>query len=92
MNFGKADRITWLDGPDVDVALVGEARLQHAFAMKIRARMKDKGYTASSYAEVAGVGYDRLSRVLRGEMPMKLRDIAAAEHFLGEILPSSFTG
>lgn len=87
-NFGKAVRISWLEGStDLEAKRIAAARLQHAFAVKITATLRDKGLNIRSYAELAGVSYDRMAKVLRGEALMRLEDVADAERLLGSIVP-----
>lgn len=72
------------------------AQMQHYYAMRIRraiaegTHVKGKGMTRSRvYAQMAGTSYDRLVKMLRGEVIMRLEDVAAADRMLGDI--SGFT-
>lgn len=47
--------------------------------------MKEKSLNVKKYAAMAGVKYDRMARVLRGEIVMRLEDIALADLVLGEV-------
>lgn len=72
------------------------AQMQHYYAMRIRAaiadgtQVKGRGLSRTKvYAQMAGIGYDRLVKMLRGEVIMRLEDVAAADRLLGGI--SGFT-
>ena len=82
--FGKEDEISWLEGGSVvEVSRIDASRLQHTLTVRIRRRLREKGYTIHSYADRAGVSYDRMAKVLRGEAVMRLEDLADAELILG---------
>lgn len=88
--FGKVAGISWLEGSTaLDEKRIATARLQHAFAVRITDRLRDKGHNVRSYAKLAGVSYDRMAKVLRGEALMRLEDLADAERLLGLIVPTS---
>ncbi|MEY9777205.1 hypothetical protein [Arthrobacter sp. MW3 TE3886] len=85
-NFGKVAEISWLKGTtELEVSRIEAARLQHALALKITSRLRDRGYSIRSYAELAGIGYDRMAKVLRGDAVMRLEDVSDAERLLGAI-------
>lgn len=87
--FGKVARISWLEGStETEEKRIATARLQHALAVKITGTLRDKGYNVRSYAKLAGVSYDRMAKVLRGEALMRLEDIADAERLLGLVVPA----
>ena len=88
--FGKVAGISWLEGGTaLEEKRIATARLQHAFAVKITDRLRDRGHNVRSYAKLAGVSYDRMAKVLRGEALMRLEDLADAERLLGLIVPTS---
>jgi hypothetical protein len=81
--YGKAANIEWIipdSPPEQDRAQA--ALLQHQYAVRITQRLRQQRITLTSYATLAGVGYDRMSKVLRGEAVMRLEDIAQAERIL----------
>jgi hypothetical protein len=87
--FGKVARISWLEGvTEAEEKRIATARLQHALAVKITGTLRDMGYNVRSYAKLAGVSYDRMAKVLRGEALMRLEDIADAERLLGLVIPA----
>lgn len=86
--FGKARRIDWLDAhTNSEESRIEAARLQHFFAVRMTVKIREEGHTIRSYAVLAGVGYDRMAKVLRGEAVMRLEDVSDAERLLGGILP-----
>ncbi|MBE4719863.1 hypothetical protein DAD99_17475 [Pseudarthrobacter sp. AB1] len=87
--FGKVARISWLEGStETEEKRIATARLQHALAVKIIGTLRDMGHNVRSYAKLAGVSYDRMAKVLRGEALMRLEDIADAERLLGLVVPA----
>lgn len=87
-HFGKNLPIEWLVGTsDLERSRIEAARLQHRLALKINARLHASGHSIRSYAELAGIGYDRMAKVLRGEALMRLEDVSDAQRLLGGILP-----
>lgn len=87
-HFGKVVEMSWLEGgTDLEDKRIATARLQHALAVKINGRLREKGLNIRSYAELAAVSYDRMAKVLRGEALMRLEDVADAQRLLGSIVP-----
>ncbi|WP_140425504.1 MULTISPECIES: hypothetical protein [unclassified Cryobacterium] len=111
-SFGKAETVKWLPVTDRrPVGLIRAARLQHLYAVRIRARAKaiarnpravevvpdastpwalhpgaqSKGRPLELLAQHLGTSYPRLLRCLRGEIVMRLDDIAWADIVLGQI-------
>ena len=85
-SFGQAEVLRWKSGESVgDATRIRAAKLQHFYSIRIRQRIKDKRLTAKQFASESGISYDRLMKVLRGEMIMRLEDIAAADLILGEV-------
>jgi transcriptional regulator with XRE-family HTH domain len=64
---------------------LGAARLQHLYALRIRQALKSKNRSLKQFAADSGVGYDRMTKMLRGQALMRLEDIAAADHLLGPV-------
>lgn len=86
-NFGKIAEISWLEGSsESETSQIEAARLQHALALKITDRLRERGYSIRTYADMAGVGYDRMAKVLRGEALMRLEDVSDAERLLGVVV------
>lgn len=86
-NFGKVAEISWLQGSsEAEASQIEAARLQHALALKITGRLRERGYSIRAYADLAGVGYDRMAKVLRGEALMRLEDVSDAERLLGAVV------
>ncbi|MEE1622728.1 hypothetical protein ACQ3I4_15720 [Zafaria sp. Z1313] len=86
-HFGKLSEIQWLTGTtELEISRVEAARLQHSFAVRINQRLRDQGHSIRAYATLTGSGYDRMTKVLRGEAVMRLEDVADAERLLGGIV------
>ena len=86
--FGKTVEISWLEGStELEKRRIAAARLQHALAVQITARLREKRQNIRVYAEHAGVSYDRMAKVLRGEALLRLEDVADAERILGSMTP-----
>ena len=85
-SFGRAEVLRWKTSDTIaGSARIRAGRLQHFYAIRIRKRIIDERTTAKEFASNAGISYDRLMKVLRGEMIMRLEDIAAADLVLGEV-------
>ncbi|WP_418606163.1 hypothetical protein [Georgenia sp. SUBG003] len=84
--FGKDEHIAWrsVSGED-HAARLETARLQNTIAARIAAKLRSRGLTVKDYAALAGVGYDRMLKVLRGDVLMRLEDVSDAERLLGGI-------
>lgn len=86
-NFGKVAEISWLHGAsESEASQIDAARLQHTLALTITGRLRERGYSIRTYADLAGVGYDRMAKVLRGEALMRLEDVSDAERLLGAVV------
>lgn len=87
VEFGKFERIVWIAPTAVeDQDRLSAARWHHMYACRINKRLRERGATVAQYADMAGSGYDRLSKMLRGDVLIKLEDVAQAERLLGGIL------
>lgn len=64
---------------------LGAARLQNLYSFRIRKELKSRNRSLKQYAAQAGVSYDRMAKVIRGDAVMRLEDIAAADHLLAPI-------
>ncbi|MET3206235.1 UNVERIFIED_ORG: hypothetical protein ABIB21_003054 [Arthrobacter sp. UYEF13] len=85
-DFGKVQAVDWIEGrTNVEISRIAAAQLQHALAVKIMERLREKRLSIRAYAELANIGYDRMVKVLRGEAVMRLEDIADAQRLLGAI-------
>lgn len=83
-DFGKVPAIDWLEGhTNVEASRIAAAQLQHALAVRITERLREKRLNIRDYAELANIGYDRMVKVLRGEAVMRLEDVADAQRLLG---------
>lgn len=82
--FGRAGTLSWVTGAEADPAKLVAARLQHEYAWRIRSAACCKYGSLRRYARAADLNYDRLSKVIRGEVLMRLEDIALAALWLQE--------
>ena len=96
--FGRADDLGWkslgeitamyphlADTEKRGAALLLAAGLQHRYARRIRRRLQATRTTLKTYVADAGVGYDRMVKVLRGSAVLRLEDIAIADVLIGEV-------
>lgn len=74
-----------LERPRDEVVRLHAAQMQHAYVLRIRARIKATNGNLTTYARKSGAAYDHLNKVTRGDSVMTLEDIARAELELGEI-------
>lgn len=90
--FGKAETVKWREVAEAEKVHSRTAQLQHLYAVRIRNRLRAKNRSLAWYARTVGSSYDRMTKVLRGVLPMRLDDIAAADVILGgvgEITPDT---
>lgn len=84
--FGRVQALRWKSTPSVEMeALSLAAQWQHAYAMRIREQISYTGSNLKAHARAAGTSYDRLGKLLRGVIVMRLEDIAVAEVLLAGI-------
>lgn len=88
--FGKAQVIKWKDVPLQEADRLLAAQIQHSLACLISKQARAKYGSLRAYAETAGLNYDRLVKVLRGEHLLRLEDLAAAERHIGHIVTETF--
>ena len=67
------------------------AQYQHAYALRIRSRMESQKVSAKAYADQTNTQYDRLVKILRGQVLMRLEDLAAADRVFGDITQFAVT-
>ncbi len=90
--FGHAETVKWREVAPEEMVRSRTAQLQHLYAVRIRNRLRAKNRSLAGYAREVGSSYDRMTKVLRGVLPMRLDDIAAADIILGgvsEITPDA---
>ena len=84
--FGRVEQIRWKTGTlPTEKARAGAAQMQHVYALRIRQRIDARNWSAAQYAQLAGTSYDRLMKLLRGEIILRLEDIAMADLLVGEV-------
>ena|SRR5690554_4869304 len=84
--FGKMANVQWRMPKDAaEIAQQSAARLQHGFSLLIKQQLLKQEITVREFCSAAGKSYDRMLRVLNGQMVMKLEDVGIAEVLLGEV-------
>lgn len=84
--FGHDADLVWKKQETSELRVVRRAaQLQHLYAVRIRARIKKGPGSLKGYAQLSGIKYDRLVKLLRGEVILRLDDIALADILLGEV-------
>lgn len=85
--FGRVPQLRWVSPrSDAERTFLRAAQLQHQYVLRIRARMDACGMSAKQYAARTGTSYARLMRLLRGEVILRLEDIALADLVLDEVI------
>jgi hypothetical protein len=85
-HFGSLTKLVhWREDltSDADLDRLRAAQAQHRYAGRIRSSIRSTGSgTAKAFAEANRLNYAHLSRMLRGEIIMRLEDVATAERLL----------
>lgn len=86
LHFGSLTKpVEWRENmaSAADLDRLKAAQAQHRYAARIRSSIRSSGPgTTKAFAEVNGLNYARFSRMLRGEIIMRLEDVATAERLL----------
>ena len=92
--FGKVAQLRWREAGEAgEETQVITAQVQHEFAYAItEAVTRSPHRTVKAYAKATGTDYQRLTKILRGDVIMRLEDIADAHRHLGIPLPKPATG
>jgi len=85
--FGKERVIKWKSTENLDDLEVGQrraAQIQHHAALAIRAALNRSAryHSVADYARAVDVSERRMAELLRGDIVMRLEDIAVAERVL----------
>lgn len=89
-SFGRARTLKWKHVETLEMGtLLLASRWQHEYALRIRHRIHATKSNLKTYAGEAGTSYDRLGKMLRGVIVMRLEDIAVADIVLGDISGNS---
>ncbi len=91
--FGISSSVKWraltltgeAGGDRVQMARQDASFIQHEIARQVRTRLKDVRSSVTAVAEACGMKPERLRRVLRGEVPMRLDDVTLLDLVLGEL-------
>jgi transcriptional regulator with XRE-family HTH domain len=91
--FGRDVGTRWKrPGSPIESVQTHAARLQHQFVLRIRERLVVKQMSSKAFATAAGMTTQRLNRLMRGEILIRLEDLAAADLILGEVSEPARTG
>ncbi|MFJ3490613.1 helix-turn-helix domain-containing protein [Leifsonia aquatica] len=84
--FGRVESSKFLEpsGSIEDAVRIRASKWQHTFAYLTRDLMRAKRLNQKDLAARSHMSYDRVSRVLRGDVLLRLEDMAAFERVLGE--------
>lgn len=80
-DFGRKVNCKWRDS--LDSADLATAEVQHRFAISVKERVRAEYGSLRAYCEDTDQNYQRLGRILRGELPLAINDIANASEHLG---------
>ncbi|MEV0572779.1 hypothetical protein AB0H79_09725 [Micrococcus luteus] len=81
--FGRRVDVEWGEAAAAaELAELDAARRQNVITVAIRRALDEQGWTIRWYAQQVGCSYDRMTRLLRGEIVMRLQDITDAERIL----------
>ena len=85
--FGKERLIKWksehrLHGSELDQRRASQMQHFAAFAIREALRQSSLYYSIAEYARAVDVSERRMSAVLRGDVVMRIEDLAAAERVL----------
>jgi hypothetical protein len=84
-HFGNRREVAWLYASNPSGSQIDQlraAQIQHHVAFGIRSALHEFDMSVQDYADQVGVTANRMGRMLRGQIVMKLEDIAAAERLL----------
>jgi hypothetical protein len=87
--FGRSASVQWESPARMTAAQrdqLGAAEMQHHIAVAMRRAIESSVGSVAKYATEADVEPARVGRMLRGEIVMRLEDIAAADRHLGEAI------
>ncbi|MEZ7715529.1 hypothetical protein O3790_07375 [Micrococcus luteus] len=81
--FGRRLDLEWREpATAMERSELDAARRQNGVTLCIRRGLDEQGRTIRWYAEQASCGYDRMTKLLRGAIVMRLQDITDAERIL----------
>lgn len=84
--FGKSEVVTWFEpSTTVERRDFEAARMQHAYCWAIRKKARAQYKSIQRYAAASEQNYDRVARVLRGQLVLRLDDIGLATVVLGDV-------
>ncbi len=88
-DFGKKLNPEFVDETGENSAQISGAMVQHVFAKGIREALTERGMSLLELSEWTGLNYQRLTRMLRGSVVMRIDDIGIFARHLPEAFDSS---
>lgn len=84
--FGRKINPEFVEETPANISQVSGARVQHVFAKGINDAVLERGMSLVTLSEMTGLNYQRLTRMLRGSVLMRIDDIG----MIARALPESF--
>lgn len=84
--FGRRMNPEFVKETAANVTQVSGAMIQHVFAKGIRDALMERGMSVVTLSEITGLNYQRLTRMLRGSVLMRMDDIG----MIARAVPEAF--
>lgn len=84
--FGRKLHPEFVQETEANVTQVSGAMIQHVFAKGIRDALMERGMSVVALSEMTGLNYQRLTRMLRGSVLMRMEDIG----MIARAIPEAF--
>lgn len=84
--FGRRMNPEFVKETGANVTQVSGAMIQHVFAKGIREALMERGMSVVTLSEMTGLNYQRLTRMLRGSVLMRIDDIG----MIARAVPEAF--
>jgi hypothetical protein len=84
--FGRRLYPEFVEETNENVTQVSGAMVQHMFAKGIRDALMDRGMSVVTLSEMTGLNYQRLTRMLRGSVLMRMDDVG----MIARAVPEAF--
>lgn len=84
--FGRNANPQFVEETSENVAQISGARVQHVFAREILSAASQRGMTLVMLSYMTQINYQRLTRMLRGSVLMRMSDLG----MIANVLPEAF--
>ena len=84
--FGRKMHPEFVEESDANIAQVSGAMVQHVFAKGIRDALMERGMSVVILSDMTGLNYQRLTRMLRGSVLMRMDDVG----MIARAVPEAF--